>query len=487
MDATVSTPTVIDGTQLPPIIQGGMGAGVSSWTLARAVAKCGQLGVVSGTALDLILARRLQDGDPQGDCRRALAAFPFPAMARRVLDRHFIAGGRKPDEPYRAVQMLGVNGPKDAYELLICGNFVEVWLAREGHDGYVGINFLEKIQLPHLPSLYGAMLAGVAAVLMGAGIPRDIPGAIDRLALHEPAEYGLRVNDPAGAEMVKLSFEPREWMERDLPPLTRPAFLPIIASNALAASLVRRANGRIDGFIVEGPTAGGHNAPPRGPMTLTPTGEPIYGRRDEVDLSQLLTLGLPFWVAGGTARPERVKAAIAAGARGVQVGTAFAFCVESGLAATHRRHLLELVREGKTSVYTDPIASPTGFPFKVARVEGTVSEEDAYLARSRICDLGYLREAYRREDGSVGFRCASEPVEVFLKKGGVKADAEGRKCLCNALMANIGMPQVRPKGYEELPLFTCGDDLVELGRFLPADGGLDYTAEDVIRYISQGL
>ena len=48
---------------LPTIIQGGMGAGVSDWRLARAVSACGQLGVVSGTALDVIVARRLQAGD----------------------------------------------------------------------------------------------------------------------------------------------------------------------------------------------------------------------------------------------------------------------------------------------------------------------------------------------------------------------------------------------------------------------------------------
>ena len=57
---------------LPRIIQGGMGAGVSDWRLARAVSVTGQLGVVSGTALDVICARRLQDGDRDGNIRRAL-------------------------------------------------------------------------------------------------------------------------------------------------------------------------------------------------------------------------------------------------------------------------------------------------------------------------------------------------------------------------------------------------------------------------------
>jgi NAD(P)H-dependent flavin oxidoreductase YrpB (nitropropane dioxygenase family) len=47
----------------PVIIQGGLGAGISNWRLAHAVSQLGQLGVVSGTALDQIFARRLQDGD----------------------------------------------------------------------------------------------------------------------------------------------------------------------------------------------------------------------------------------------------------------------------------------------------------------------------------------------------------------------------------------------------------------------------------------
>ncbi len=60
-------------------------------------------------------------------------------------------------------------------------NFVEVFLAREDHTNPVGINFLEKVQMPHLASIYGAMLAGVGYVLMGAGIPLHIPGVLDLL------------------------------------------------------------------------------------------------------------------------------------------------------------------------------------------------------------------------------------------------------------------------------------------------------------------
>ena len=84
---------------LPPVIQGGMGVAVSSWPLARAVSMAGQLGVVSGTALDTVLARRLQDGDPGGHMREAIEAFPVPEIAEHVLGRFFRANGRSPGEP----------------------------------------------------------------------------------------------------------------------------------------------------------------------------------------------------------------------------------------------------------------------------------------------------------------------------------------------------------------------------------------------------
>jgi nitronate monooxygenase len=74
----------------------------------------------------------------------------------------------------------------------------------------------------------------------------------------------------------------------------------------LALTLARKANGRVDGFVVEGPTAGGHNAPPRGKLQLNDLGEPVYGERDRVDLTKLRDLGLPFWLAGGYGSRERL-------------------------------------------------------------------------------------------------------------------------------------------------------------------------------------
>ena len=466
-------------SKYPTIIQGGMGAGISSWRLARVVSELGQLGVVSGTALDAILARRLQDGDPGGHLRRALDHFPFPKMAAAVGRAYYIPGGKPEGASYKTLPMYTADGPRELRELAIVANFVEVFLSREGHANPVGINYLEKIQLPLLPCIYGAMLGGVDYVLVGAGIPLKIPGVLDRFASHQAASYPLDVADSREGDGTMMTFDPREFMEHDLPPLVRPKFLAIIASNTLAATMVKRANGRVDGFIVEGPTAGGHNAPPRGKLQLSEAGEPVYGERDRVDLAKLRELRLPFWLAGGYASPEKLRDALAAGAAGIQAGTAFAFCAESALRSDYKQALLEKVVSGGARVSTDPLASPTSFPFKIALLEGTMSEQEVYLARPRICDLGFLREAYRTAEGGIGFRCSAEPVSIYVSKGGNPEDTVGRKCLCNALVANIGHPQVRNGKYEEKGLVTSGDSLLDIRRFLPSNGSA-YTAAEVV-------
>ncbi len=465
------------------IIQGGMGVGISDWHLARSVSRLGQLGVVSGTALDQILARRLQMGDPGGHMRRALDHFPVPRLAEQVWDDYYVPGGKAPHESFLTPPMPTATPSADWQALCVVANFVEVFLAREGHANPVGINYLEKIQIPHLPSIYGAMLAGVSHVLMGAGIPLKIPGVLDRFVNHETATYPLTTTGTSAGDAVVLSFDPRQLMGVELPPLTRPLFLAIIASDVLALTLARRANGHVDGFIVEAPTAGGHNAPPRGALQLNDRGEPVYGPRDEVNLEKLRALGLPFWLAGGSGTAEGLRQALAAGAAGVQVGTAFAMCVESGLRDDLKRSLMAQVQAGTTDIRTDPKASPTGFPFKVAILPGTLSDPAVQAARPRICDLGFLREAYRQDDGEIGFRCPAEPANLFVSKGGDVSHTNGRACICNALMATAGMPQVRAGKHVEAPIVTMGDDLIGVARFLPP-GACEYRAADVIATIA---
>ncbi len=464
------------------IIQGGMGVAVSSWTLARTVSRLGQLGVVSGTAPAVILVRRLQMGDPDGQMRHALEHFPYPGVVERALAGFFIDGGKSPTAPFKNIPMPQIQPAADLVELTVLGNFVEVFLAKEGHSGLVGINFLEKIQFPTLPSLFGAMLAGVDYVLMGAGIPRTIPGALDRLANGEPAEMKIDVEGAMPDEEFLSKFDPRAFCGGVAPRLKRPQFLAIVASATLAMALAKKSTGRVDGFIVEGESAGGHNAPPRGPLQLNASGEPVYGPRDVPDLEKIRALGLPFWLAGSYAKPERLAEALRAGASGIQVGTAFAFCDESGVCPELKKKVVQQCLAGNARVFTDPVASPTGFPFKVLQMEETVSDAARYAARERICDLGYLRHAYRKPDGTVGYRCPAEPVEDYLRKGGKLEDTIGRKCICNGLLATTGLGQFISESESELALLTTGDEIAHLARLIKPNRD-SYAAADVVRYL----
>ena len=468
---------------LPLIIQGGMGVAVSDWRLARAVSKASHMGVVSGTALDTVMVRRLQLGDPGGHIRRALAAYPVPEVAQQIIDRYFIPDGKASTDRFSQTSMKRDKPSQNIANLLVAGNFVEVFLAKEGHDGPVGINYLEKVQAPTLPSLYGAMLANVDFVLMGAGIPKMIPAILDKLAVGEAVDMRLDVKGATPDDNFRTHFDPATVMPGDVPTIGRPKFLAIVSSHVLAVMLAQKIDVPVDGFIIEAATAGGHNAPPRGKLKLSESGEPIYGERDQPDFSVIAKLGLPFWLAGGYAGPENVERALALGATGVQVGTAFAFCEESGFDADVKRRVIDLSREGRAKVFTDPLASPSGFPFKVVELEGTLSDAEVFEARNREpCTLGYLRTAYKTEDGQAGWRCPAEPVDEYVRKGGAEEDTVGRKCLCQALLSNVDLIQIQPKGAPEPTLVTSGDDVTEVAQFLP-DGADTYSALDVINFL----
>ena len=465
-----------------------MGAAISNWELAKAVSKQGGLGIISGTAIGYVLLARLMDGDPGGRCRRALSHFPFQEPVQRVLDKYYVPGGITADQPYKRPTMWTLKPPNSLYELTVLGSFVEVFLAKEGHDNPVGINLLEKIQMPNTSTLYGAMLADVDYVFMGAGIPMQIPGILDGLAEHQAVSYRVDVEQAGADDDHRIYFDPEAvfpGITQKMGRLKRPAFIPIISSVVLARALLKRASGEINGFMIELPIAGGHNAPPRGALQLNEMGEPIYGEKDVVDLEKMKELGLPFWLAGGYDTPERLQAALDAGAQGVQIGTSFAYCNESGMRDSIKKEIIQKVLHGEVRVHTSITASPTGFPFKVVRLEGSISEADVYNSRPRCCDIGLLQHPHKKANGKVGFRCPAEPVDTYLARGGDLADTVGRTCLCNGLMATAGFPQRRKGGYIELPIITSGDELVNIGRFIKP-GATGYSAKDVLDHLRGG-
>lgn len=337
-----------------------------------------------------------------------------------------------------------------------------------------------------------------------------MPGILDNLAKNEDCKLVIDVD---GAEEINHAhFSPRKFFAASGAPevaetsLRRPRFLPIVSSVMLAQAMLKRATGSgptkgIDGFVIELSTAGGHNAPPRGfkydaekgshNVALNDRGEPVYGPKDEVDLGKFKTAskGLPFYLAGYYARPEKLQEVLALGGAGVQVGTSFAFSKESGLEPLAKSEVLRQVASGDMGIFTDPVASPTGFPFKVLELEDSLWNKENYEARPRVCNLGYLRTPYVDPKGKVGYRCAAEPIDDWVKKGGVLEATVGRKCLCNGLMANAGLPQVSPfkkegeaQRYVEEMLITAGDDINQCRTYMK-DGSTEYGAGDVIDYL----
>ncbi len=499
------------------LIQGGMGVYVSNWRLAKAVAQevpGVTVGTVSGTGLDIVYARLLQLGDPGGHIRRALSALDArfgTDLGKRVVDRYFIPGGKEPSQPYRlspvhAVRARGgsssvppwtagsppvpLSVDDEVVELLVATGFAEVWLAKEGHEGLVFINFLKKVDVPLVFYLYGAMLAGVDGVAVGAGNPDGIPALCSRLARHEAVSEQVHVLYAEPGETFTLPFDPRSLAGGRLAssPLRRPAVLAIVSHDDAVQALAASPRGPPDGFVIEHHTAGGHNANPRGDLTKDDHGQPRYGARDEPGLDAIRKTGLPFWLAGGYASSGRLQEAQAAGASGIQVGSLFALAEESGMRPELRAALFKKLREGddKDLVRTTSY-SPTGFAFKVAQLEGTVSDPRVYEERRRVCDLGGLQQRALTKPGPDGMRqlyrrCPAEPVTAFVRKRGLEANAQDRRCLCNGLVSAVGLGQVlRRDGklQEEPAIVTLGNDLAGVRR-LSCNGQARYYARDVV-------
>lgn len=489
----------------PAIITGGMGVRISNWLMARIVAMTGGIGIVSGTGLEIIYPRILQDGDKGGHVRRAFTelARRQPALAKPIFglyDKYYIEGGKAPNKPYKAVpvwklsrlagQSSGLNSfwePARELQLLaIASNFAEVWLAKNGHKGLVGINFLRKVERPLLWTLYGAMLADVDYVVVGAGNPSHLPEMIKSLSNHKSASLPLKVygaHSSSGEFFAKI--EPNTLVGDKPTAISCPKFLAIVSSFTLADALFSNPKTRPYGFIVEGPEAGGHNAAPA-KMKFDAEGQAImvYTESDSADIGAIRALGLPFWLAGSFGASKSLNRAFDIGAAGIQVGTIAALSGQSGMDPKLRMQVLQLLTQNKLKI-KNTMVSPAGFPFKVAQIPGTISDKTVYENRKRICDICLLQATYITQDGTLGYRCPGESVKDFVAKGGRAQNTKGRVCLCNALFATAGFPQVHADGYVEPPIVTLGEDTRSARELLSelSSGQETYTISKAIRYL----
>lgn len=506
----------MDYLQNIQLIQGGMGVYVSNFRLANAVAACQPgvtAGTVSGTALDVVYVRLLQLGDPGGHVRTALAAFDSQFqvdIGAKIIDQHLVVGGKLPRDRYnygprqtlhimdgRQTIPLPSEPPlpvrltvdQELVELLIATAFAEVWLAKRGHNGRILINFLHKVQLPLVYALYGAILAGVDGIVVGAGNPEGFPEICSRLAQHQPVttEHALLYRE--SGETFQVDFDPQMMAGGRLAqqPLKRPAFLAIVSLESLVGALVNSPTEPPDGFIIEHHTAGGHNAPPQGPLQKDALKQPIYSSQDEPDLEAIRRYNKPFWLAGGYNSREKILDAKNAGAVGVQIGTSFALAQESGLDPVHKIAILNALQQGASDadLVRTTLFSPTGYPFKVAQLPGTLADEDVYDDRARVCDLGFLQQRGFSKPGPDGervlfARCPAGPLADFSRKRGLPFNAAGKRCLCNGLLVAVGLGQTHPTSSGEPAIVTLGNNLEGVRR-LSSQGQVPYWACDVVR------
>lgn len=185
-------------------------------------------------------------------------------------------------------------------------------------------------------------------------------------------------------------------------------------------------DGGADALVVQGGEAGGH----RGSFD-DGAAEPA---RSLLSLLQLLAdADLPLVAAGGLMSGSAIAAALAAGARAAQLGTAFLLCPEAGTAAPHRDALR---RAGK------PTRMTRAFTGRAARgiVNAFMDEHDG-RAVSAYPEIHHLTAPLRREARAQGDASminlwageayplarelsAGELVAVLATEAGIRLSAE---------------------------------------------------------------
>jgi len=443
---------LIDG--MPRLIQAGMGIHISSAKLANTTSRLGALGVVSGAALRHIIIEDIRAGD--ANSIELAREFPVPAYVEELLA--FAPGGAK----HRHAVPVDTPDPKfSAYprRLSAIATFVEVRRARQGHRGKVGINVMWKATLTVLPSIYGAMLAGVDALLCGAGVPMELPDIVARIRAGQDMEYLPLTGTGTHTRMAIAGDNTAPALQAMEPP----KMMPILSNFAFSKRILdvwhkEYGGARPFAFVLENHAAGGHNAPPRNKTEFT--------EQDSIEsyFDKVLNLGVPIYVAGafknGGTRAD-FEEWTARGAYGLQVGSRFALCNESGLRPDLREGIIDASARGELCVETEALMSPTGYPLKSVKLPGTVAQEGVYEARPRICNKMYLTRSHfePQEDGTVKetYICPAMPQDQYARLGGDAADTRDRVCLCNGLLSTAGYyDSVEP------PAVTLGQSAVHV-------------------------
>lgn len=263
-------PLVLRGRTLLPIVQGGMGIGVSAHRLAGHVASEGGVGTLS--AVDLRrhhpdLMERTRGIGFGADAKATIDAANLVALEREVHAAREIAGGR----------------------------------------GLIAMNVMRAVS-EYAPYVKRSMECGIDAVVVGAGLPLDLP---ELAAEHPDVALVPILSDARGVQLVLRKWERRKRMP--------------------------------DAIVIEHPgLAGGH----LGAAKIEDLNDPRFDFEQVIPATRevLRSAGIgdtPVIAAGGIRSLEDIRRVQGLGADAVQLGTPFAVTVEGDAHINFKRVLAE--------------------------------------------------------------------------------------------------------------------------------------------------
>ena len=263
------------GRSLLPIVQGGMGVGVSAHRLAGAVAALGGVGTISSV-----------------DLRRH-----HPDLMARTQNL-----------PQRVGCDADSKAQIDAANLEALDREVRAAQAAAGGRGLVAVNVMRAVS-DYAASVRRALQAGADMVVVGAGLPLDLP---DLAADHPKALLVPILSDARGVALVV-----KKWLRKNRVP---------------------------DAIVIEHPRlAGGH----LGAARIADLADPRFDfeRAIPESLAFLRDAGLegrvPLIAAGGIRSCEDIMRVQALGAAAVQLGTPFAVTTECDASAGFKQVLAQ--------------------------------------------------------------------------------------------------------------------------------------------------
>jgi nitronate monooxygenase len=312
-------PLRLAGRTLLPLVQGGMGVGVSAHRLAGAVAAEGGVGTISSVDLrhhhpDLMeRTGKLPPGDA---AKQAIDAANLEAITREITAAREVSGGR----------------------------------------GLLAINVMRAVNA-YAASVKQALEAGIDAVVVGAGLPLDLP---DLAQDHPRAALVPILSDARGVQLVVKKWE----RKKRLP----------------------------DAIVIEHPRlAGGH----LGAARIADLNDPRFEFENVIpqSLAFLRAAGIereiPLIAAGGIRSCEDIARVQSLGAAAAQLGTPFAVTQECDAHPEFKRVLAE-ARDDEMVELT----SVAGLPARAVATRWMRSylrmdEKLQSVARKRACMMSF--------------------------------------------------------------------------------------------------